>query len=77
MSKSKVTLSAGIVTSVFVTAAAFFPTQAAAASDSDAVQQATAACRAQVKEQAKFHEMSWYARHKAVKDCVKEATAKQ
>ena len=77
MFKSKGILSAGIVTGVLVTATAFLPTQAAAASDSAAVQQATATCRAQVKKEAKFHEMSWYARHKAVKNCVKEATAKQ
>ena len=27
----------------------------------------------EVKEQARFEEMSWYARHKLVKKCVNEA----
>jgi len=40
------------------------------------IKQATATCRAEVKERAKYHEMSWYAQHKAVKNCVKEALAK-
>ena len=40
--------------------------------DKAALKQATATCRAQVKEQARFEEMSWYARHKLVKKCVNE-----
>jgi len=44
--------------------------------DKAAIKQATATCRAEVKEHAKYHEMSWYAQHKAVKNCVKEALAK-
>jgi hypothetical protein len=54
------------------------PTFAKAADQSDkaAIKQATATCRAEVKERAKYHEMSWYAQHKAVKNCVKEALAK-
>ncbi len=50
--------------------------QAANEPDKAAVQKATADCRAQVKEQARFHEMSWYARHKAVRECVKNGLAK-
>jgi hypothetical protein len=41
------------------------------------MKQATATCPAEVKQQAKYHEMSWYAQHKAVKNCVKEALAKR
>jgi hypothetical protein len=53
-------------------------TLALAATDADAaaLKQATADCRAQVKEQARFEEMSWYARHKAVKNCVNKTMAK-
>jgi uncharacterized membrane protein YraQ (UPF0718 family) len=61
-----------------VMGAAFALTAAVAANETDkgSLQQATETCRAQVKEQAKFHEMSWYARHQAVKNCVKESLAK-
>jgi hypothetical protein len=51
-------------------------TPASAASDAGALKQATAACKANVKEQARYHEMSWWAQHKAVRACVKEALAK-
>jgi hypothetical protein len=51
-------------------------TKAADEPDKAAVQKATTDCRAEVKEQARFHEMSWNARHKAVKNCVKSALAK-
>ena len=44
--------------------------------DKAALKQATATCRAQVKEQARFEEMSWHARHKLVKKCVNETLAK-
>jgi hypothetical protein len=50
--------------------------KAADQSDKAAIQQATHNCRAEVKEHAKYYEMSWYARHKAVKKCIKEALAK-
>jgi hypothetical protein len=49
----------------------------AAAADKTALQKATADCRAQVKEQAKYKEMSMYARHKAVKQCAQQATTQQ
>jgi len=58
-----VIIAAGLV-SGFVPAAA----QAANEPDKAAVQKATADCRAEVKEQARFHEMSWYARHKLFLD---------
>jgi hypothetical protein len=45
---------------------------AKAANNNDAtLQKATAECRAQVKEYAKYNETSWYARHKMVNKCVK------
>jgi hypothetical protein len=58
-------------------AAAFTPMPAGAASDADAaaMKQATATCKAQIKEEARYHEMSLWARHKAVKKCVAEALA--
>jgi hypothetical protein len=56
------------------------PTPAGVAPMSDAdkadVKQATAKCRAQVKEQARFEESSLYTRHKLVKKCVNETLAK-
>jgi hypothetical protein len=36
-----------------------------------ALKKATADCRAQVKEYAKYNATSWYARHKMVKKCLK------
>ncbi len=82
MSRFVIASSAAIVAAVLVSGTAFMPTAAAAAaaatmSDADkaALKQARAACKAQVKEQAQFHEMSWYARHKAVNNCVKDALA--
>ena len=44
--------------------------------DKAAVKQATATCRAEVKEHAKYNEMSLWAQHKAVKKCVADALAK-
>ena len=70
----------GIVATVLVCSDALMPTPAGAAPMSDAdkaaLKQATATCRAQVKEQARFEEMSWYARHKLVKKCVSGTLAK-
>ena len=56
----------------------FTPISAKAADEPDkaAVQKATATCRAEIKERARFNEMSWCAQHKAVKNCIKEALAK-
>ena len=53
------------------------PAAAAPMSDADkaAMKDATVKCKAQVKEQANFEDMSLYARHKAVKKCVKEMLA--
>lgn len=71
-------LPAVIIVTVFSSVAAFTAKPALAAmSDAEkaALKQATDTCKAQVKEQAQFNEMSWYARHKAVKNCIKETLA--
>ena len=61
-------------------ACSFFlgPTLAKAADQPDkaAVKQATATSRAEVKEHAKYSEMSLWAQHKAVKKCVADALSK-
>jgi hypothetical protein len=76
MSRFTTVLCTGIVVAC-AGAAAFMPTPAGAASDADAaaMKQATATCKAQIKEEAQYHEMSLWARHKAVKKCVAEALA--
>jgi hypothetical protein len=68
-------LSAGIIAAALV--GGIFTAAAAPMSDADkaAMKQATDTCKAQVKEQAQFHEMSLWARHKAVKKCVSDALA--
>jgi hypothetical protein len=40
-------------------------------SNADALKKASADCRAQVKEYAKYNETSWYGRRMMVKKCVK------
>ena len=42
-----------------------------------ALEQATASCKAQVKEYAKYNETSWWQRHKMVKKCVNDALVKK
>jgi len=78
MSKFAAAFFSGIVLAL-VSAGTFAPLPAAAAPMSDAdkaaMKKATDDCKAQVKEQAKFQEMSWWARHKAVKKCVADMTA--
>ena len=44
--------------------------------DKAAVKQATTTCRAEMKEHAKYNEMSLWAQHKAVKKCVADALSK-
>jgi hypothetical protein len=77
MSRSVIAVSAGIIAGIFVSAPAFVTPAAAAMSDADkaAMTDATPKCRAKVEEQAQYHEMSLYARHKAVKKCVKDMLA--
>jgi stress-induced morphogen len=55
----------------------FVNASSAAMSDADktAMKKASDTCKAQVKEEARFNEMSWWARHKAVKKCVSDMLA--
>jgi hypothetical protein len=72
-------LTAGILTTALIAGSALMPAPVMAAmSDADAaaMKKATADCRADVNEKAKYHEMSLLARHKMVKNCVKETLAK-
>ena len=74
MSRVISALSAGIITAfIFVNGATLTP--AAAAGDADAAKQAKANCKAEVKEHARYNEMSWWAQHKAVQKCIKDALA--
>jgi hypothetical protein len=73
MSRFFTALSAGAITAALMIGSTLTSTPAAAADD--AAKQATATCKAQVNEQAKFHEMSLYAKRKAVKKCVADALA--
>jgi ribosomal protein L12E/L44/L45/RPP1/RPP2 len=79
MSRLVIALSAGILAVVLTSGTAFvtLPAAAAPAADADkaAAKDATAKCRAQVKEQARFEEMSLYARHKLAKKCVEDMLA--
>jgi hypothetical protein len=59
------------------TALAAITAVTAADADKAALRQATATCKAQVKEYARFNETSWYARHKMVKNCIKDALAQK
>jgi hypothetical protein len=80
MSRSITVISVGVIVAVLVGGPALVLTHSAAAmsaADKAARKKATIACRAQVKEQANYKEMSWYKRHKAVRACVKDALAKQ
>jgi hypothetical protein len=45
--------------------------------DKATLQHATDSCKAQVKEYAKYNEISWWQRHKMVKKCVNDALAKK
>ncbi len=48
-----------------------FSANAANNNNADALKEAAADCRAQVKEYAKYNATSWYGRRKMVKQCVK------
>jgi hypothetical protein len=73
MSRFTFALSAGIFTALIFVAGSTFT--AAAATDADAAKQAKANCKAEVKEHARYYEMSWWAQHKAVQKCIKDALA--
>jgi hypothetical protein len=63
------------VAAVLVCALSLAPRAAAAATDAEKA--ATASCKADVKEYAKYNETSWWQRHKMVQKCVKDALAKK
>jgi hypothetical protein len=66
-------LSAGIVVAVIAVCASASVAQAAMSdADKAALKDYTATCKAEIKEQAKYQEMSWFAQHKAVKACVSD-----
>ena len=75
MSQFVSTLSAYAIATALVIAFVAAPAAAATDTDKAALAQATATCKAQVKEQAQFHETSLYERHKMVKKCVQDALA--
>ena len=69
-------LSAGTLAMAVIAGSAFLSAPASAAtSDAEAMKKATADCKAEVKEKAKYQEISWLARHKMVKKCVQETLA--
>jgi hypothetical protein len=70
---------AGLVATILIGGTALAPLTVAAetAAEKAALQQATTSCRAEVKEYAKYHETSWWQRHKMVKKCIKDAFAKK
>ena len=80
MSRPITVLSVGVIVALLIGGPALVLTRSAAAmsaADRAARKHASAKCRVQIKEQANYKEMSWYARHKAVRSCVKEALANQ
>jgi hypothetical protein len=80
MSRSITVISVGVVVAILVGGPALVLTRSASAmsaADRAARKLAASTCRTQIKEQAHYKDMSWYARHKSVKACVKEALAKQ
>ena len=79
MSRFVAILTVGTVTTALLAGSALMPVPAVAAmSDADAaaMKKATADCKAEVKEKAKYQDLSLMARHKMVRNCVKETLAK-
>jgi hypothetical protein len=66
---------AAVVTSAIVGAVTCTPISAAAAENA-ALKKATADCKAQVKDYAKYNETSWHAQRKMVKKCIADAMEK-
>ena len=78
MSRFITILSAGTLAVALIAGSAFLSAPASAAtSDADAaaMKKATADCKAEVKEKAKYQDLSWLARHKMVKKCVQDTLA--
>jgi len=72
MSRLATILAYGILTLALIAGST---AAATAATDAAAMKKATADCKAEVKEKAKYQAMSMVARHRMVKDCVKESLA--
>jgi|HubBroStandDraft_6_1064221.scaffolds.fasta_scaffold2702848_2 hypothetical protein len=72
-------LVAGLISTVFIFGLSLAPWPAAADAGADKAGQlqATALCKSQVKDYAKYNETSWWQRHKMVQKCVKDALAKK
>jgi len=75
-----VNASSAAIIALALTGGAVFVTKPASAApmsaaDKAAMKKTSDTCKAQVKEEARFHEMSWWAKHKAVNKCVKDARA--
>jgi hypothetical protein len=72
-------LSAGTIAAFLAGGAALVDTSAAAAPPSGAeraaLKKAATDCNARVREKGKYEEMSWYARRRFVKNCIKETLA--
>ena len=78
MSRIAIAVLAAVIAATLIGGLGFVaPATAAAmtAAEKAAQKKATADCKAQVREKAKYQEMSWYARRRAVKNCVKETLA--
>jgi hypothetical protein len=77
MSRFITTLSAGTLAAALIAGLASISVPATAAtSDADAaMKKATADCKAEVKEKAKYQDLSWLARRKMVKKCVQDTLA--
>jgi len=78
MPKFFIALIAGILVALVANGGALStPATAAPKSDADkaALEKATAKCRAEVKEEARYYAMSLYARHKRVKKCIQDSLA--
>jgi hypothetical protein len=69
----------GLTVAILICGFAFAPRPTAAATDAEkaALQQATASCKAQVKEYAKYNETSSWQRHKMRKKCINDALTKK
>jgi hypothetical protein len=75
MARSVTGLSGAILVAILLAGSSFVTTSAMSAADKAAVNDATAKCKAQIKEQARLEEMSLYERRKAVKKCVQDLLA--
>ncbi len=73
----QISSAATVATAVIAGSTVTLAPAAAAMSDADAaaMKKATADCKAAGREKAEYSEMSWLARHRMAKKCVKETLA--